>query len=149
HIGWLATIALLVVISACGPRLVRRQGMAVWRRARHRIEEGEAPGREAIDGVLLLIAGGLLTFPGFLTGILGASLLLPPVRAAVRAVSAAWLARKVRKSAATMHVSIDGRPWDGARLGGDVGPRAAGGPVLTAESHPLDPPRRPLPPTDR
>jgi uncharacterized protein YdhG (YjbR/CyaY superfamily) len=55
---------LAILISACGPALVRRQGTGVWRRARRRLEDGEVPGREAIDGVLLLIAGGLLTFPG-------------------------------------------------------------------------------------
>lgn len=127
HIGWLPTIVLLVVISACGPRLVRRQGMGVWRRARHRIDEGELPGREAIDGVLLLIAGGLLTFPGFITGVMGALLLLPPVRAAMRYVAGVWLARKVRKSAAILHLPANGRT-------------DPGGPVVTAQSHRLDPP---------
>ena len=136
-IGWLPTIVLLVVISACGPRLVRRQGTGVWRRARHRIDDGEIPGREAIDGVLLLMAGGLLTFPGFITGVMGALLLLPPVRAAMRFVAGAWLARKVRKvrrSATALYRSVDGRP-------------VAGGGVVTAQSHRLDPPRQP--PTDR
>jgi UPF0716 protein FxsA len=51
HIGWLATIVLIILISASGPRLVRRQGTGVWRRARRRLEHGEVPGREAIDGV--------------------------------------------------------------------------------------------------
>lgn len=135
HIGWLATIALIVVISALGPGLVRRQGTGVWRRARHRLEEGEIPGREAIDGVLLLIAGGLLTFPGFITGVLGLLLLIPPVRSLVRLASGAWLARKVRRSGITVRASISGsRP-------GTVGrPPFDPGRVTTAESHPVDHP---------
>lgn len=134
HIGWLATIALLALFSAFGPSLVRRQGSGVWRRARRRLDEGEVPGREAIDGVLLLIAGGLLTFPGFITGVLGLLLLLPPVRSVVRVVSAKWLARKVGRSSITVMTSFGG-------------PRDAfdhRGPVMTAESHPVEHPRRAL-----
>ena len=133
HVGWLLTIGLIVLISACGPGLVRRQGIGVWRRARNRLEEGEIPGREAIDGVLLLIAGGLLTFPGFITGVLGLLLLLPPVRSLVRAASGAWLARKVRRSGITVRMTVSGS-WPGT-----IGrPPFDRGRVTTAESHPVD-----------
>lgn len=135
HIGWLATIVLLVLTSAFGPALVRRQGIGVWRRARHRLEEGEVPGREAIDGVLLLIAGGLLTLPGFITAVLGLLLLLAPVRAVVRRGSGAWLARQVRNSGMTVRVS--GLQQGPADHGVDPGGR-----VTTAESHPVE--HRPL-----
>jgi UPF0716 protein FxsA len=136
HIGWLATIALLILISAVGPLLVRRQGIGVWRRARRRLDEGEVPGREAIDGVLLLIAGGLLTFPGFITGALGLMLLLPPVRSLVRSASAAWLARRISRSSITVAASFGGPPnaFDHR------------GPVMSAESHPVEHPRRTLGP---
>lgn len=134
HIGWLATIALLVLVSAWGPFLVRRQGTGVWRRARRRLEEGEVPGREAIDGVLLLVAGGLLSFPGFITGVLGLLLLLSPVRRLVRVACGAWLARKVRKSGLRVRASVSGLrpgPGEGDRI--DRGHR-----VMTAESYPLE-----------
>jgi UPF0716 protein FxsA len=146
HIGWLATIALLIVTSAFGPALVRRQGTGVWRRARQRLEDGEVPGREAIDGVLLLIAGGLLTFPGFITAVLGLLLLLAPVRAVVRRGSGAWLARKVRNSGVTVRVNGLQR---GASDASGVDP---GGRVTTAESHPVEhrhAPRPALPESDR
>jgi UPF0716 protein FxsA len=96
HIGGLATIGFLVLISVSGPWLVRRQGAGVWRRATSRLSDGEVPGREAADGGLLLLAGVLLAFPGFITGALGALLLLSPVRRLVRAVSGAWLIRRVK-----------------------------------------------------
>ena len=96
QIGALATIGLLVVISASGPWLVRRQGAGLWQRATRRLNQGEVPGREAADGGLLLVAGVLLTVPGFITGALGALLLLGPVRALVRTVSGAWLLRRAK-----------------------------------------------------
>jgi UPF0716 protein FxsA len=98
QIGVLPTILLLLIMSAFGPRLVRREGLGVWRRAQARLNEGQVPGRELSDGVLLLFAGILLTVPGFLTGIVGALPLLPPVRSVVRAGSGAWFARRVRRN---------------------------------------------------
>jgi UPF0716 protein FxsA len=56
---------------------------------------GEVPGRELVDGVLILFAGALLVTPGFLSDIAGVLLLLPPVRAAVRAVAIRSLERRV------------------------------------------------------
>jgi UPF0716 protein FxsA len=38
-----------------------------------------------VDGVLVIFAGALLLTPGFLTDAVGVLLLLPPVRAAMRA----------------------------------------------------------------
>jgi len=95
HLGVLATLALLLAISASGPWLVRRTGLGVWRRAQARLREGEVPGRELVDGVLLFAAGVLLTLPGFITGVIGVLLLLPPVRALVRMLGARSLARRV------------------------------------------------------
>jgi UPF0716 family protein affecting phage T7 exclusion len=84
----------------------------VWRRAQARLNEGQVPGRELSDGVLLLFAGILLTVPGFLTGIVGALLLLPPVRSIVRAGSGAWFARRVRTRNVNVRVYTDGRWHD-------------------------------------
>jgi UPF0716 protein FxsA len=82
--GALNTIALLIIISAVGGWLVKREGMSVWRRFQTQVESGQVPGREIADGVMILFAGALLMSPGFLTDLLGISLLLPPVRAVVR-----------------------------------------------------------------
>jgi UPF0716 protein FxsA len=83
--GALNTIALLILISAAGAWLVKREGINVWRRFQRSVEAGSVPGREIADGVMILFAGALLLSPGFLTDIFGILLLLPPVRAVVRA----------------------------------------------------------------
>jgi len=130
QIGGLATVALLLLMSLSGPWLVRRAGTGVWRRARQRLDEGEVPGREAIDGVLLLLAGVLLTVPGFITGVAGILLLLPPVRTLVRVLSGGWLLRRVRRSGLTVSTYS---------VGGDPQPDG----TVLADSHPV-PPRRQL-----
>lgn len=83
-VGVLNTVALLVLVSMLGAWLVKREGISVVRRAQQRIAEGAVPGRELVDGVLILFAGALLITPGFLSDVVGVLLLLPPVRAALR-----------------------------------------------------------------
>lgn len=95
EVGVLNTIALLVVVSAVGGWLVKREGLSVLRQAQARISAGAVPGRELVDGVLVILAGALLLTPGFLTDCVGILLLLPPVRAAVRAAAVRRLARRV------------------------------------------------------
>jgi len=94
-IGPLPTIGLLVVVSLVGAWLVKREGLATWRRAREQVQLGRMPGQEVVDGVLILFAGVLLLTPGFLTDVVGTLLLLPPVRAAARALARNRLIRRV------------------------------------------------------
>ena len=45
---------------------------------------GKLPHKEVIDGVLIIIAGAVLLTPGFLTDLLGFSLLIPNLRSSYR-----------------------------------------------------------------
>ena len=82
--GW-NTIALLILVGAGGAWLAKREGIAVYRRFRRQVETGVVPGKELADGFMILLAGALLLTPGFVTDILALLLLLPPVRAVIRA----------------------------------------------------------------
>ena len=93
-IGVLNTIAVLLLVSAIGAWLVKREGMAVWGRFQRQVQSGVVPSREMADGVLILVAGALLLSPGFVTDIFGILLLLPPVRAAVRSAALYRVGRK-------------------------------------------------------
>ena len=84
QVGPVATVVLLLVVSIAGGWLAKRVGLGVWRRFRATLAAGDIPSAELSDGVLVLIAGGLLAVPGFLTDILGLLLLVPPVRAGVK-----------------------------------------------------------------
>src|ERR1700752_1264173 len=85
-IGALNTVALLVLMPIIGIWLVKRAGLAVFRRLHATIEAGRAPHKEMVDGFLLLIAGVLLIIPGLITAAVALLLLLPPVRIAVRSM---------------------------------------------------------------
>ena len=83
-LGVVNTLALLVLISFAGAWLMKREGLNTWQRAQRQVDAGLVPGRELVDGALILLAGALLLAPGFVTDAVGLVLLLPPVRAGVR-----------------------------------------------------------------
>ena len=93
-IGAIPTIGLLIVISVVGAWLVKREGIGLVRRAQEQIRRGQVPGRELVDGVLVLVAGALMLSPGFFTDVFGIALLIPPVRAALRTLVSAQLAKR-------------------------------------------------------
>ena len=113
-IGVWWTIALLIADSVLGSMLMRSQGRAAWRRFNAAVAEGRMPAREVLDGVLVIFGGALLVTPGFVSDVLGLLLLLPPTRAAIRAVL-------VRRLAHRMYVSVSGPPpRRGAHVAYDV-----------------------------
>ena len=83
-IGVLNTVGLLILSSILGGWLMKREGLGVVRRIQQATAEGRVPGKEVVDGVLVLFGGALMLAPGFLTDVAGMLLLLPPVRALVR-----------------------------------------------------------------
>jgi UPF0716 protein FxsA len=102
-VGVLDTVALLILVSLVGIALMRRVGLGVWRRAQGRLQAGEVPGQEIVDGVLVLAGGAFLAVPGFISDVIGLLLLLPPGRAGVR-----WLTlRRLRRRASV--TVIEGR----------------------------------------
>ncbi len=93
-IGALNALALLFLVSIVGAWIVKREGLVVLRRMQETVEQRKVPHNEVVDGFLLLLAGGLLLVPGFITDAIGLVLLLPPVRIGVRALIVRSLKRR-------------------------------------------------------
>ncbi|MDX1580321.1 MAG: FxsA family protein [Alphaproteobacteria bacterium] len=85
-IGALPTIGLTVLTAGAGLLIVRAQGIELVSRAQQSMERGEAPLKEVMDGLVLLIAGACLLMPGFFTDAVGGLLLIPLVREAIGVV---------------------------------------------------------------
>jgi UPF0716 protein FxsA len=94
-IGAVWTILLLAADSVLGSVLLRSQGRTVWRRFNEALSAGRMPHREVMDGVLVIFGGAFLITPGFLTDIVGLTLLIPPTRAVVRRQVVRRLDRRV------------------------------------------------------
>lgn len=84
------TILSVILTAAIGVSLLRIQGFETLRRMNQRAQQGEMPGQEMVEGVMLLISGALLLTPGFLTDAIGFLILTPPIRAA----AAAWVVKQ-------------------------------------------------------
>lgn len=80
EIGFLPTVALVLLTGVAGAALARHQGLATWRRFQAALAAGRLPGRELLEGLLVLLAGALLLTPGVLTDAAGFVLLVPPAR---------------------------------------------------------------------
>jgi UPF0716 protein FxsA len=106
-IGVWNALGLLFLVSLIGAWIVRWQGMAIWQRAQLQITAGRVPTKEIADGFLILCAGGLMLVPGFVTDAIGLLLLLPPVRAGVRALLTHRWAGQVNVIRSTHNGPID------------------------------------------
>lgn len=96
-IGWPVTIALVVATALIGSALFRHQGFDTWARLNRRMQAGEVPGRELVEGMMLLLGGALLITPGFITDATGFALLIPYTRRAL----ADWMIKKGKFQAFT------------------------------------------------
>lgn len=79
-IGVLPTLGLLVLGGIIGILLMRLAGFSTAWRARERIARGEVPEREMLQGLVMVIGGGLIFLPGFISDLLGLLILFPPTR---------------------------------------------------------------------
>lgn len=105
EMGFLPTVAALVVISMVGTALVKREGLRVYRQFMESVRAGKEPTREIVHGVCILAAGVFLLAPGFISDVIGILLLLPPVRA----LFARIVMRRTRKIASVIQATHSGR----------------------------------------
>jgi len=117
-IGALDTIVLLLAGVPLGVWALRSQGAAVWRRMTAAIAQGKPPARHVVDGALVVAGGTLLIVPGFITDVLGITLLLPPTRALVRTL----VVRNFRSRVLVRTARFTGRPYDVDSTAVDVDP---------------------------
>lgn len=79
-IGALPTIGLVFLTAVIGLALLRQQGFNTLVRAQTRMQQGEIPASEMIEGIFLAVGGALLLTPGFFTDTIGFCCLIPGVR---------------------------------------------------------------------
>ena len=79
-IGSLTTLGMVVATAVIGVQILKRQGFATLTRASQKLQSGQLPAQEIVEGMLLAAAGALLLTPGFITDTIGFVLLTGPLR---------------------------------------------------------------------
>lgn len=79
-IGALWTVFFVVLTAVIGVQLLKTQGLSTLSRAQSKMDSGEMPAQELMEGFALVIAGAFLLTPGFFTDAFGFLLLFPPTR---------------------------------------------------------------------
>lgn len=105
-IGVGATILWVLLSGALGLWVMRRQGAAAMADLQRAVDEFRDPARPIAHGALVMLGGGLLLLPGFLTDALGLLLLIPPVRSLLLRA----LGRRVRVASAGFGTGRHGTP---------------------------------------
>lgn len=82
-IGVAATLLLFIAIGIAGTILLKRQGIRALTEMQAALARGQPPAEPVAHAALLVLAGLLLVFPGFLSDLLALPLLIPPVRSAL------------------------------------------------------------------
>ncbi|HYG88983.1 MAG TPA: FxsA family protein [Azospirillum sp.] len=98
-IGAGPTILLVILAAVAGSLLLRRQGLAVLRKAQEAADRGELPVGAVFEGFCVVVGAILLIIPGFVTDVFGILLLMPFLRDAL----GRWLLERMRRSG-TLHV---------------------------------------------
>ncbi|WP_232698920.1 FxsA family protein [Brevibacillus daliensis] len=90
-IGPLWTIALLILTSVAGAYLAKQQGTQMLKLLQMQLSRGQMPTDTILDGLLLLIGGIMLLFPGFFTDVVGLVFLFPFTRMILRHLLKGWI----------------------------------------------------------
>jgi len=96
-IGAFNTLLIIIFTGVLGAYYARQQGFKVFSNIQWKMEQGNLPGDDLVNGAMLLVGGALLITPGFVTDFLGFSLIFPPTREAMKVSVSRYLQRKMEQ----------------------------------------------------
>ena len=97
-IGTGPTILLVVVTGVVGAYFARMEGFRTLFTIRHKLDTGQLPADELLDGLIILIAGALLITPGVITDCFGFLMLFRPTRTRFKAWLKEWFSERINIS---------------------------------------------------
>jgi UPF0716 protein FxsA len=107
-IGFWETLVIVVGMGFLGSALARREGLRVWRGWRAALEGQRLPERGIVDGMLVLLGGGLLILPGLLTDVIGLVLLVPVSRRLITRLIVGRLQNEIERRSPRVVPNVSG-----------------------------------------
>lgn len=103
--GW-NTFLLIILTGIIGAVVARFEGGKVIEDMRAQMQAGQVPGRSMIDGLCVFAGGIIMVVPGFVTDIVGFTLVFPLTRPLYRAVILKYIEKKMKDG----HITFYRRP---------------------------------------
>ncbi|SOC36567.1 FxsA family protein [Ureibacillus acetophenoni] len=94
-IGVFNTLLLIILTSIIGIAVSKKLGMKSVQNLQHSINQGEPPGPLMVDTFLIFVGGILLALPGFLTDVIGFTLIFSFTRKLYKPSIYKWLRKKM------------------------------------------------------
>lgn len=95
-IGAFNTVLIILITAVAGAYLTKSQGFVVFKNIGEALREGRFPGNELIDALLVLLGGFALLTPGFITDVIGITMLLPLTRIFYRKAAGNIIKNKIQ-----------------------------------------------------
>lgn len=96
EIGTMNTVGIVIVTGIAGASFAKSQGAQIIYKIRSALSQGQMPGNELLQGAMVLAGGIMLLTPGFITDLLGLSLLIPFTRKFYADMTMAYFKRKFK-----------------------------------------------------
>jgi UPF0716 protein FxsA len=117
-IGPFETFMIIIFTGVFGAFLAKTQGLSIFFETRTKIANGQIPAKQLVHGFLVFGGGLLLLTPGFLTDIIGFSMVLP----GTRHIICAWLSLMIQKGIASGVIKFASFKSAGAGFSAGTGP---------------------------
>jgi UPF0716 protein FxsA len=95
------TIFLTLATSVIGGLMMQFEGRKVLADAKAQMSGGQIPGRMVLDGLCVFAGGILLLIPGFITDIIGFTMVFPLTRVLYRIPLMKWVSKKMKDGTIT------------------------------------------------
>ncbi len=104
-----------MLTGLAGAALAKTQGIRTLQKIQKSLNEGRVPDQALMDAALIVAGGALLLTPGYLTDLLGFSLLIPGSRSLWRRALSRWFQARLRDGTISMNGSLRGAAPNTAR----------------------------------
>ncbi|MEC0089284.1 FxsA family protein [Paenibacillus macquariensis] len=101
--GGMNTFLLTLFTSVLGFVMMRFEGRKVLEDARAQMQMRQIPGRTLVDGLSIFIGGLFLVLPGFVTDVVGFTMIFPLTRPFYRLFILRWLQKKMKNGNMTVY----------------------------------------------
>lgn len=96
QIGGSNTFIITLLTSVIGLVMMRFEGRKVLEDSKAMMNNRQIPGKALVDGISIFIGGILLVLPGFVTDLVGFTMVFPLTRPLYRLLLIKWIGKKIK-----------------------------------------------------